>query len=279
MNQTGNGKNLSDTGLQSFKIDKPLQVIAIVVSLLAVSLYGRLMALSPWSWLARGGSAVGLTGLIAVHLIVLCAMAYLLFGWMKRRTTSATLTLAGLVLVLFIKYPILQNGPLAFFLGPLSPVSRKTPSVFYWIGYYVGLYAGLSATMALALWANYLVYSIARRHGIQPAMAIAVGIWGFYFGPMLHGPSSLQAILLSLAAISLGALTWWPSAAALKTFTSLTVASSIVGIVLGGLSNPVFTAFGLRRVTLVPLWMISTGVLGAAVAAVLALRRGARQAL
>ncbi len=280
MHESRNGKNLSDTGLQSFKIDKRLQVAALVVSLLAISLYDRLMALRPWSWLARGGPSTGvIMGFTAVHLVVFFAMGYLLFSWMKRRTASSTLTLSGLILVLFVKYPVIQNGPLAFFLGPSDPMSHITPSLWYWIGYYLGLYAGFGFTIGLALWVNYLVYRIARRHGVQAAMAVAVGIWGFHFGPICHGASLPQTVVLCLAVLSLAVLAWWPSAAALKTFAGLVAVSFLVGIITGGLSSPTFTAFGLRRVTLIPFLVLSTGVVGAALASALARRRpkGAQQ--
>ena len=271
MQDARNGRNSLDTGLQSFKIDKPLHLTAVVVALLAVSLYSRLIELRPWSWLARGGLNAGVAfGLIALHLVVFCAIGYLLLIWMKRRTSSSTLTLGGLVLILFIRYPMLQHGPLVCFIGPSHSSWPLNPSKWYLIGYSIGLYSYIGLTIAMALWINYLVYRLARRHGIVAALVVSLGIWGFYFGPLLHGASLLQTILLRLAIFSLAMLAWRPSSVALKTFVGLIAASFLVGIITGGLGAPVFTAFGLRRVTIVPFWVFSTGALGAAVAAVLA---------
>ena len=276
MNEARNGRKLSDTGLQSFKIDRPLQVTALVVSLLAISLYGPLMVLRPWSWLARGGPSTGvIMGSVAVHLVVFCAMGYLLFSWMKRRTASSTLTLAGLILVWFIKYHVMQDGPFVFFIGQRHSPWRLLPLGWYSLDVY--LYFGIK--IGLALWINYLVYRLARRHGLTTALVVSLGLWGFCLAPMLPGASLPQTVVLSLAAFSLAALAWRPSSVALKTFAGLTAASFLVGVITGGLGNPVFTAFGLRRVTLIPFLVFSTGIAGVAVAAVLARRqdKGAEQ--
>jgi len=271
MNQARNGRKLPDTGPQSFKIDKPLQVTALVVSLLTISLYDRLIALRPWSWLARGGPNMSAAfSLIALHLIVFCAMGYLLLSWMKRRTASSTLTLAGLVLILFIRYPMLQHGPLVCFIGPSHSSWRLNLFEWRWIEYSIGRYFHLGCQIAVALLINYLVYRLARRHGIVAALVVSTGIWGFHFGPLLHGDSLPQTILLCLAIFSLAALAWRPSSVALKTFVGLIAASFLVGIITGGFGDPTFTAFGLRRVTLVPFWIFSTGIVGVAVAAALA---------
>ncbi len=278
MREAKNDGDSLDTNLQSFKIDKPLRLAAVVVALLAVSLYSRLIDLRPWSWLARGGPNVGAAfSLIALHLIVFCAMGYLLLSWAKRRTASSTLTLGGLVLILFVKYPMLQHGPLVCFIGPSHSSWRLNPSKWYSIGYSIHTYISIGLTIAIALWINYLVYRLARRHGVSAAMAVAVGIWGFHFGPICHGASLPQTVVLSLAVLSLGALAWRPSSVALKAFIGLTAASFLMGVITGGLGNPVFTAFGLRRVTLIPFLVFSTGVVGAALAAALARRRGAQQ--
>jgi len=125
----------------------------------------------------------------------------------------------------------------------------------------------------LALWINYLVYRLAQRHGLMAALVVSLGLWGFCLAPMLPGASLPQTVVLSLTVFSLGALAWRPSSVALKAFVGLTAASFFVGAITGGLGNPTFTAFGLKRVTLVPFLVFSTGVLGAAVAAALARRK------
>jgi len=270
MNDAKGRNNQSDSGLLSFKMDEPLQVTAVVVSLLAISLYDNVIALRPWSWLARGGPNTGIImGFTAVHLVVFCAMALLLFSWMKRRTASSTLTLAGLILVLFIKYPIMQDGPLAFFIGQGHSPWRLIP-----VGWdSLEVYSYFAIEIGLALWINYLVYRLAQRHGIMAALVVSLGLWGFCLAPMLPGASLPQTVVLSLTVFSLGALAWRPSSVALKAFVGLTAAYFLVGVISGGLGNPVFTGFGLKRVTLVPFLVFSTGVVGAALAAVLARRQ------
>ena len=270
MNEPRDNKRLLAAGLESFRIDRPLLGASVLVTLFVIAVYQHLIGLRPWSWLARSGpNAAGIVASALIYMVVLCAAGYVLVSWIKERTASSTLTLGGLVLILFINYPVSQHGLLTFIVGPFHSVWRLIPPQWHPLD----MYLHFGAIAFIALWANYLAYRLAKRHGLLAASGFALGLWAFYFGPAAHGPSWTQTALLALSLVPLAIIIRRPSSTAFKSLLGLMAASSVVGFVFGGFSDPVFTAFGLKRATLVPFHVFSTGVLGIVFAIALARRR------